>query len=152
MYMYKEDLALNNLQWLICHKSQLNQIPLQYLALFKKMNFSAVHTSFIQILKFHSLYFSNTHFIFPSLLLRFLIMINSFIFLIFIISLFFQNSWSLPLPPNMHKWENYCLNCRWVIHKSSKLLYHTDGMAKNWLTAPPPTKKCVESHLHCHCS
>ena len=25
MYMYKEDLALNNLQWLICHKTQLNQ-------------------------------------------------------------------------------------------------------------------------------
>ena len=24
--MYKEDLALNNLQWLICHKTQLNQI------------------------------------------------------------------------------------------------------------------------------
>ena len=24
--MYKEDLALNNLQWLICHKSQSNQI------------------------------------------------------------------------------------------------------------------------------
>ena len=25
-YMYKEDLALNNLQWLICHKTQPNQI------------------------------------------------------------------------------------------------------------------------------
>ena len=25
MYMYKEDLALNNLQWLICHKTQPNQ-------------------------------------------------------------------------------------------------------------------------------
>ena len=24
--MYKEDLALNNLQWLICHKIQPNQI------------------------------------------------------------------------------------------------------------------------------
>ena len=24
--MYKADLALNNLQWLICHKTQLNQI------------------------------------------------------------------------------------------------------------------------------
>ena len=24
--MYKEDLALNNLQWLICHKTKLNQI------------------------------------------------------------------------------------------------------------------------------
>ena len=26
MYMYKKDLALNNLQWLICHKTQPNQI------------------------------------------------------------------------------------------------------------------------------
>ena len=26
--MYKEDLALNNLQWLICHKSQQNQITI----------------------------------------------------------------------------------------------------------------------------
>ena len=26
MYMYKEDLALNDLQWLICHKGQPNQI------------------------------------------------------------------------------------------------------------------------------
>ena len=26
VYMYKEDLALNNLQWLICHKTQPNQI------------------------------------------------------------------------------------------------------------------------------
>ena len=26
MYMYKEDVALNNLQWLICHKTQPNQI------------------------------------------------------------------------------------------------------------------------------
>ncbi len=25
-YMYKEDLALNNLQWLICHKTQRKQI------------------------------------------------------------------------------------------------------------------------------
>ena len=25
-YMYKPDLALNNLQWLICHKTQPNQI------------------------------------------------------------------------------------------------------------------------------
>ena len=25
-YLYKEDLALNNLQWLICHKTQPNQI------------------------------------------------------------------------------------------------------------------------------
>ena len=26
IYMYKEDLALNNLQWLICPKTKLNQI------------------------------------------------------------------------------------------------------------------------------
>ena len=26
IYMYKEDLALNNQQWLICHKTQPNQI------------------------------------------------------------------------------------------------------------------------------
>ena len=25
IYMYKKDLALNNLQWLICHKTKLNQ-------------------------------------------------------------------------------------------------------------------------------
>ena len=25
-YMYKKDLALNNLQWLICHKTKPNQI------------------------------------------------------------------------------------------------------------------------------
>ena len=27
VYMYKEDLALNNLQWLICHKIQPNNRP-----------------------------------------------------------------------------------------------------------------------------
>ena len=26
IYMHEEDLALNNLQWLICHKTQPNQI------------------------------------------------------------------------------------------------------------------------------
>ena len=26
IYMYKEDLILNNLQWLICHKTKPNQI------------------------------------------------------------------------------------------------------------------------------
>ena len=26
IYMYKEDFGLNNLQWLVCHKTQLNQI------------------------------------------------------------------------------------------------------------------------------
>ena len=28
--MYKEDLALNNLQWLICHKTKLNQTYWDY--------------------------------------------------------------------------------------------------------------------------
>ena len=28
MYMYREDLALNNLQWLICHKTKRNQTKL----------------------------------------------------------------------------------------------------------------------------
>ena len=26
IYMHKENLALNNLQWLICHKTQLSRI------------------------------------------------------------------------------------------------------------------------------
>ena len=26
IHLYKKDLALNNLQWLICHKTQVNQI------------------------------------------------------------------------------------------------------------------------------
>ena len=26
LYMYKEDLGLNNLQWLMCHKTKPNQI------------------------------------------------------------------------------------------------------------------------------
>ena len=26
MYMYKEDVALNNLQWFVCYKTQPNQI------------------------------------------------------------------------------------------------------------------------------
>ena len=32
--MYKEDLALNNLQWLVCHKTKLNQIVnIQYICI-----------------------------------------------------------------------------------------------------------------------
>ena len=31
MYVYKEDLALNNLQWLICHKTKLHPIYLIYM-------------------------------------------------------------------------------------------------------------------------
>ena len=32
--MYKDDLALNNLQWLICHKTHSNQILyIQYLGI-----------------------------------------------------------------------------------------------------------------------
>ena len=34
IYMYKEDLALNNLQWLICHKTEPNQIIyIQYICM-----------------------------------------------------------------------------------------------------------------------
>ena len=29
--MYKEDLTLNNLQWLICHKTQLNHMYLLHM-------------------------------------------------------------------------------------------------------------------------
>ena len=31
IYMYKEDLALNNLQWLICYKTKPNPIYLIYM-------------------------------------------------------------------------------------------------------------------------
>ena len=34
IYKYKEDLALNNLQWLICHKTQLNQTEINQLIWF----------------------------------------------------------------------------------------------------------------------
>ena len=34
IYMYKQDLALNNLQWLIYHKTQPNQIIYIYSVLF----------------------------------------------------------------------------------------------------------------------
>ena len=30
IYMYKEDLELNNLQWLICHKTQVNHLSCYY--------------------------------------------------------------------------------------------------------------------------
>ena len=30
MYMYKKDLVLNNLQWLICHKTKPNRVPVKY--------------------------------------------------------------------------------------------------------------------------
>ena len=33
--MYKEDLALNNLQWLICHKTQPNQILIYLIYMYK---------------------------------------------------------------------------------------------------------------------
>ena len=35
IYMYKEDLALNNQQWLICHKTQLNHAKYTYILLMK---------------------------------------------------------------------------------------------------------------------
>ena len=31
IFMYKDDLALNDLQWLICHKTQQNQIIYIYI-------------------------------------------------------------------------------------------------------------------------
>ena len=34
MYMYKEDFALNNLQWLICHKAKPNQTKPNQINLF----------------------------------------------------------------------------------------------------------------------
>ena len=34
--MYKEDLALNNLQWLICHKTQPNQIIYMLIYMYKE--------------------------------------------------------------------------------------------------------------------
>ena len=38
MYMYKEDLVLNNQQWLICHKTQPNQIIyIQYICIKKDL-------------------------------------------------------------------------------------------------------------------
>ena len=34
--MYKEDLALNILQWLICYKSPSNQITMKYICVYKE--------------------------------------------------------------------------------------------------------------------
>ena len=34
--MYKEDLALNNLQWLICHKTKPNQILIYLIYMYKE--------------------------------------------------------------------------------------------------------------------
>ena len=36
IYMYKEDLALNNLQWLICHKTQPTPNPIYLIYMFKE--------------------------------------------------------------------------------------------------------------------
>ena len=36
IHMYKQDLALNNLQWLICHKTQPNQIPIYLIHMYKQ--------------------------------------------------------------------------------------------------------------------
>ena len=33
-------LALNNLRWLMCHKTKLNQISIDFTTLFSKTNFS----------------------------------------------------------------------------------------------------------------
>ena len=34
--MYKEDLELNNLQWLICHKTQTKPIPIYLIYMYKE--------------------------------------------------------------------------------------------------------------------
>ena len=34
--MYREDLALNKLQWLICHKTQPNQNPIYLIYMYKE--------------------------------------------------------------------------------------------------------------------
>ena len=34
IYMYKEDLALNDLQWLICHKTKPNYVYLIYIYIY----------------------------------------------------------------------------------------------------------------------
>ena len=50
MYMYKEDLALNNLQWLICHKTKPILIidaqfyDIKYLFLFNNNNNLFAHS------------------------------------------------------------------------------------------------------------
>ena len=54
--MYKEDLALNNLQWLICHKpnqTRLNQrfIESEYLVIWKQL--SVFVQLFFNICNFH---------------------------------------------------------------------------------------------------
>ena len=45
-YMYKEDLALYNLQWLICHKTQRNKLPK---SIFKQN--SKVNKKFLKVVK-----------------------------------------------------------------------------------------------------
>ena len=42
VYMYKMDLELNNLQWLICHKTKPNQKPLSFRLTNLKANFFTV--------------------------------------------------------------------------------------------------------------
>ena len=38
IYMYKQDLASNNLQWLICHKTKPNQTWKSFLVFFYESN------------------------------------------------------------------------------------------------------------------
>ena len=37
IYMYIQDLALNNLQWLTCHKTKLNKSQKMFCDLFKQL-------------------------------------------------------------------------------------------------------------------
>ena len=46
MYMYKKDLALNNLQWLIRHKSKPNQTK-SYIYIYIYIGFSLVRFAFM---------------------------------------------------------------------------------------------------------
>ena len=48
MYMYKRDVALNNLQWLICHKTKPNHLVLFFLAVFYSIECNLVQPSFSQ--------------------------------------------------------------------------------------------------------
>ena len=47
--MYKKDLALNNLQWLICHKNQPNQTKLnKLLGVFAQVICNILHGGFLK--------------------------------------------------------------------------------------------------------
>ena len=51
IYMYKKDLALNNLQWLICHKIKHNQTK-NVFGFFCWVGFLRVYGDFFPVFKF----------------------------------------------------------------------------------------------------